>query len=78
MTTAQWLSIIATVVGAAVVWGSLKNEVGNLKTALQELKAEFNRSKEDQGKRIGTLEGDVKVHERALTGAHGVRTKGDE
>ena len=78
MTTAQWLSLLGSVVGVAAVWGSLKNEVGNIRTSLQELKAEFNRSKEDQGKRLGALEGDVKVHERALTGAHGVRAKGDE
>ncbi len=72
MSTAQWLSIIVTVVGGAAVWGSLKNEVGNLKTALQELKGEFNRSKEDQGKRIGKLEAGAEV-QRALTGARGVR-----
>lgn len=72
MTTATWISLIVTLVGMAVVWGSQKNEIGNLKTALAELKAEFNRSKEDQGKRIGSLETETKV-QRAITQARGVR-----
>lgn len=80
MTTPQWLSILGTLVGAAIVWGSLKNQVGNLETAFREFKAEVNRSREDQGKRLYELESSAKV-QRALTGARGVRLsvkEGDE
>lgn len=56
MTTATWISVIVLVVGVAGVWGSLKNEVGNLKTSLAELKAEFTRNRERQGERIEKLE----------------------
>lgn len=77
MTTAQWISIIVTIAGIAVVWGSLKNEVGNIKTTVQELKSEFNRSREDQGKRLQNVETETKV-QRAITQARGVRVKADD
>lgn len=72
MTTATWISLIVIIVGAAVVWGSLKNEVGNTKAVLAELRRDVNDSFKDQGRRLGKLETALKVDEevkRALTGA---------
>jgi len=67
MSTAQWISIIVTLVGAAGVWGQLKNQVGNLATKLEELRREFNDSRKDQGRRLQKLETVEEI--RRATGA---------
>jgi hypothetical protein len=70
--TATWLSLIGMLVGIAVVWGSLKNEVGNLKTSLTELRAEFNRSRERWGERIEKLERAEEVARRVRRATKGI------
>jgi hypothetical protein len=70
--TATWLTVLGGVVGIAIVWGGLKNEVGNLKALVMELRTEMKASSRDQGRRIGDLETAAEVAksvQRALTGA---------
>jgi len=67
MATAQWISILVTLVGAAVVWGQLRNQVGNIDTKLEELRRDFRDSSKDQGQRLGKLERVDEV--RRATGA---------
>jgi hypothetical protein len=56
VSTEAWLGILSGVVfavlGVAVVWGGLKNEVGNLRTEIIGLKS----SRDKQGERCGDLE----------------------
>jgi hypothetical protein len=68
------LTIVGGVIGVAVVWGSLKNEVGNLKTKVRDLEV----SRDKHGERfqalrdeIAELRTDVKLVRQA-TRAHGV------
>lgn len=76
MTTSVWVTIVVSIGGfiitAAVAWGSLKNELGNCKTALSKLEGEFIRSREDQGKRLGRLE-TAEAVQRHITQARGIK-----
>lgn len=67
MTTAQWVQLIATIVGVAVAYGALSQRVTHLLAQVSELKAELKLSQRDQGQRIGKLETQVEIF-RALSG----------
>jgi hypothetical protein len=63
MTTANWITILAAVITAAITYGALRTNVGAVREQLSELRAEFNRSREsvgqrleDQGKKLTALE----------------------
>jgi hypothetical protein len=55
VTTANWLTILAAVISAAVTWGMLQRTVAALEKTVSELKHEFNRSRESVGQRLEEL-----------------------
>lgn len=70
MSTANWLTLIAAVVGPAFTWGAMQ---ARLKVAERKVEA-LERSREKQGERIGDVEERVATLEGA-TGAHRVRSR---
>lgn len=60
MTTANWITIIMAILAAAVTWGRTTTQLSGLREELRELRSEFNRSREDQGKRL-------EAHSKELT-----------
>jgi hypothetical protein len=52
VTTANWITILATVIAAAITYGALRANVGGVREQLSELRAEFNRSRESVGQRL--------------------------
>jgi hypothetical protein len=52
MTTANWLTILAAVISAAVTYGTLRTTLAAVREQIGELKAEFNRSRQSVGERL--------------------------
>jgi hypothetical protein len=86
LSTGDWIALLGSLLGAAVGYGVLRAKVAMLETGQRELREANTRSNEDQGRRLGELEGWRKAAEavererqRTQTSARGVPAqKGDE
>ena len=68
MTTANWLTLILSVAGVAVTWGSFQVRVRILEARVAQLEKELGKSREAQGARVGEAEQRLS----ALEGAAGI------
>jgi hypothetical protein len=83
MSTAQWLSVLFTVVSLAVGYGVLRQTVASLRTELARVQATLEKitsdnrlSFERQGERIGKLETAAEVQKAVSDLSRGHDTRG--
>lgn len=89
MTPAEWIAVATAVVTAlvtfAIGYGLLRGQLSGEREKLQELREEVRTSNQDQGRRLGDIEGWRKAVEavelerrRSRTGAVPIPPAGDE